>query len=331
LYGVTKTGNFEGRSILHRTDSGSEDSAAEDAVKQWKSKLYAERRRRPRPATDTKVLTSWNGLAISALSFAGAVMGIEGYCKAAEQAAEFVATRNVSDGRLLRRFAGGQAALEGTLEDYAFFAQGLIDLFEATAKPEWLEEALRLTGVMVDDFEDREHGGFFLTVGAKPARLKEGYDGVMPSGNSVAASNLIRLAEVTGLEELRQKGERVLRSFGRDIEQQPSGHPAMLAVLGMLTQGMTEVVITSKERKEADGLLAEVWRRYLPNKVVLASDSQSFGRLSAITKLLEGRRPGPVPRAYVCRNFTCNLPAEDPLSLRSQLDESWSQALKQSQ
>ncbi len=321
VFGITNNGNFEGRSILHRTVATSEGSAGEAEIARWKSKLYRERRKRPRPSTDTKVLTSWNGLAISALAYAGAVLENGEYREAAERAAEFILEKSARDGKLLRRFAGGEAALEGTLEDYAFFVQGLLDLFEATGEPKHLAEALRLTGLMVDAFEDKERGGFFLTTGAQPARLKEGYDGVTPSGNSVVASNLIRLAELTGTEEMRRAGERALKSFGRDVEQQPSGHANMLSDLDMLLNGMTEVVITSKVRADAAELTKEVWRGFLPNKVVLSADSKSYARLSEMTKLLERRRPGAKPKAYVCRNFACKLPADNAGSLKAQLVE----------
>lgn len=319
MFGVTNKGNFEGRSILHRTAAVSDDTRDERVIASWKSKLYRERTMKPRPAVDTKVLTSWNGLAISALAFAGTVMDNDEYRVAAEEAAEFVLKRSVRDRRLLRKFAGGEAALEGTLEDYAFFVQGLLDLFEATAKPMWLAEALRLTGLMISEFEDEEHGGFFLTVDAQPARLKEGYDGVTPSGNSVAAVNLIRLAELTGKEEMRQAGERVLKSFGTDIEEQPSGHADMLIALDMLLNGMMEIVVTSRDRTSAANLTKEIWRSFLPNKVVLSADSVTYVQLAGMTTLLEGRRPRAKPKAYVCRNFACKLPAESVESLRAQL------------
>jgi uncharacterized protein YyaL (SSP411 family) len=320
-FGVTNAGNFEGRSILHRSTAVPDRSANDETVARWKSKLYRTRSKRATPQTDSKILTSWNGLAISALAFAGSVMENPHYTKAAEDAAEFILQSSTRNGRLLRRFAGGKAALEGTLEDYSFFVQGLLDLFEATASPRWLAEALRLTEVMVTEFEDKERGGFFLTVESQPVRLKEGYDGVTPSGNSVAALNLIRLAELTGKEEMKHSGRRALESFGADIEQQPSGHACMLIALDMLLNGATEVVVTSKVRSAAAELIGEVWKAFLPYKVVLSADSGTFDELSRMTVLLEGRRPGPKPRAYVCRNFVCKLPAESVSVLRAQLSE----------
>ncbi len=323
MFGVTNNGNFEGRSILHRITGVLDGSVDEKTIAQWKSKLYRERIKRPQPVKDNKVLTSWNGLAISALAFAGTVMENEEYSKSAEETAEFILKRNARNGRLLRRSVGGEGALEGTLEDYAFFVQGLLDLFEATAKPRWLAEALRLTDLLIREFGDGGRGGFLLTVDAQPARLEEGYDGVLPSGNSVAAVNLIRLAELTGKKKMRQAGEGVLRFFWRDIEQQPSGHANMLIALDMLMNGMTEIVITSRDRASAAELKREVWRAFLPNKVVLSADSGTYKQLSGIgTILLKGRRPGAKPKAYVCRNFACKLPVESVEPLRAQLYES---------
>lgn len=321
VLGVTSNGNFEGRSILHMSVAAREGLTNQKEITLWKSKLYRERKKKPRPATDTKVLTSWNGLAISALVYTGTVMGDREFCAAAEMATKFILDRNVKNGELLRRFAGGESALEGTLDDYAFFIQGLLDLFEATAEPRWLTEALRLTEKMTDKFEDKERGGFFLTEDAQPIRLKEGYDGVVPSGNSVAACNLVRLSELTGKEEMRRAGKSVLKWFGKDIELQPFGHTNMLIALDMLLNGMTEVVITSNDRASAADLTAEVWRTFLPNKVVLSVDSGSYTRLVEMTNLLDGRKPGSEPRAYVCRNFTCKLPTNDAASLRAQLSE----------
>jgi hypothetical protein len=324
IFGITNNGNFEGKSILHRTNAASDDLGDGKIIAKCKSKLYQERRKRPRPATDTKVLTSWNGLAISALAFAGTVVESGEYTAAAERAAEFVLKKSVRDGRLLRRFAGGEAALEGTLEDYAFFVQGLLDLFEATAQPVWLAEAIRLTRIMIDQLEDKDNGGFYLTASAQPVRLKEGYDGVTPSGNSVAAVDLLRLAELTGREDMKHAGDKVLQSFGNQIEQQPSGHANMLIALDMLLNGTTQIVITSKNRADAADMAKEIWRSFIPNKVVLSADSRTYGQLQGMTTLLRGRMPGAKPRAYICRSFVCKLPADSTDALRAQLSETQS-------
>jgi uncharacterized protein YyaL (SSP411 family) len=317
LYGVTNTGNFEGRTILH-LDPGAPVPDGQRAAK-VKSKLYGVRMERPRPATDTKILTSWNGLAISALAFSGIVLRDETLLGAASRAADFVIDKVSKDGRLLRRYAGGEAALEGNLEDYAFFVQGLLDLFESTSEPRWLEEAVRLNEVMVEDFEDKKNGGFFMSLEAEPARMKESYDGPTPSGNSVATLNLIRISELTGEEKHRSKAERTLKWFAKDIDRQPSSHAVMLIALDLLLNGVREVVVTAPSKQAASEMRFEVFREYMPFRVLLVATSATYGELSHASKLLEGRAPGRRARAFVCQNFACKLPADSPEALRAQL------------
>jgi len=319
IYGVTKTGNFEARTILHLDPNHRPEAREPKSMESLKKKLYVERTKRAHPATDTKILTSWNGLAISALSFAGLVLGDQRHVGVAEKAAEFVLNTNSEGGKLLRRYAGGEAALEGTLEDYAFFVGGLLDLFEASADPRWLREAVSLSQFMIDDYEDKENGGFYLTVGAVPARLKEAYDGPTPSGNSVAASNLIRIGELTGEQLYRKKAEATLRAFAGEIERSPTSHTFMLTALDLLVNGVREVVITAPTIKDASPMRGEVFGRYIPDKVVAVATPETYDDLSHLSSLLEGRRPGKRARAYVCQNFACKLPADTTETLRAQL------------
>jgi uncharacterized protein YyaL (SSP411 family) len=316
-YGITRTGNFEGRTILH-TDIGL--STITEIGNDTKQTLYSERLRRPRPATDEKILTSWNGLAISAFSAASSVLGDSTYLRHAAGAADFILETNSKDGRLLRRFAGGQADYVGTLEDYAFFIQGLLDLFETSGEQRWLRESARLADIMMKDYEDKANGGFFLTVIPEPVRLKESYDGPTPSGNSVAALSLIRLSELTGRDEYRKGAERTLKYFGEELEQRPSSHTCMLAALDMLVSGMMEIVISSPNPKEAKQMLAEVRGRYLPNKALLVATRGNFEQLSKLSTLLDGREPRAKARAFVCENFACDLPADSAGALKAQLD-----------
>jgi len=319
LYGVTKTGNFEGRTILHM-DAGTSLTAVERGnASRAKEALYRARVKRLRPATDNKVLTSWNGLAISALAFASVVLAEPEFAEDARRAARFVLDRLSNEGRLMRRYAGGEAALEGTLEDYAFFVQGLLDLFEATSEPMWLEEAVRLTRVMLDEYEDVEEGGFYLTISAEPVRLRESYDGPTPSGNSVAVLDLIRLSELTGKTSYRESAERTLKAFAGEVQRQPSAHVVMLEGLDLILNGTREIVISAPTRKAAEEMKAEVYRTFLPDKVVLTATPASYGRLSKVSALLDGREPRSKAKAYVCQNFVCKLPADSVEALRSQL------------
>ncbi len=317
LYGVTNTGNFQGRTILHLQPGV--PVSDEGRKTKIRSKLYGVRIKRPRPATDTKILTSWNGLAISALAFSGMALEEEPWLKFATKAADFILEKVSRDGRLLRRYAGGEAALEGNLEDYAFFVQGLLDLFEATSEPRWLKEAIRLNGIMAEDFEDKEYGGFFMSLEAEPAKLKESYDGPTPSGNSVAALNLIRLSELTGKEEHRLRAERVLKWFAKDIDRQPSAHAVMLAALDLLLNGVREIVVTAPSEEAASEMKSEVFREFVPDRVLLVATAATYHELSKISRLLDGREPGRRARAFVCQNFACKLPADSTEALRVQL------------
>jgi uncharacterized protein len=316
-FGVTRTGNFEGRTILH-LEAGRDSHDSVDMTRA-KEAMYKVRLKRPRPKTDDKILTSWNGLAVSGLSFCGVVLGEPAYVEAAERAARFILEKNSKDGKLLRRYAGGEAALDGTLEDYAFFIQGLLDLFESTSEPRWLEEAIRLGRVMMDNYEDKEGGGFYLTLTAEPARLKETYDGPTPSGNSVAVVDLLRLAELTGEESFREGTERAIRTFGRELERQPTGHTVMLAGADLLLNGTREIVISAPSSETGKAMKSEAFRTFVPDKVVLMATTKTFDRLSSLSSLLEGRNPTRKARAFVCKNFACLLPADSVEALRSQL------------
>ena len=318
-YGVTRNGNFEGRTLLHLDRERGPAEKEREAIAKSKPILLSERLRRPRPATDTKILTSWNGLAISALAFCAAALRDDRLAEEATEAADFILRTNVRDNRLLRRYAGGEAAFDGTLEDYAFFVQGLLDLFEASSEPRWLREAVRLTRLMVEEFEDRREGGFYLSKDAEPVKLKESHDGPTPSGNSVAALNLIRLAEFTGDGEFRRAAERTLRCFGRELENQPSGHTTMLSALDLLLNGVREVVITAPTAEAARGMKEETFRNYAPDKVVVAATAGTYGELSKMSALLEERKPGTTARAFVCQHFVCKLPADTVEALREQL------------
>jgi uncharacterized protein YyaL (SSP411 family) len=320
LYGVTRTGNFDGRTILHLAPGAEPSKGDSDAVQRAKRSLYTARIKRPRPAMDTKVMTSWNGLAISAFATASQVMGDPAYARKAEGGASFVLEKLTKEGRLLRRFAGGEAALDGTLEDYAFFVQGLLDLFEASPDPSWLREAIRLTGTMIGELEDKKGGGFYLSTDKVPARLKEAYDGPTPSGNSVAALNLIRLSELTGDDRYRKSAGGILKHFKGDLERAPSGHTAMLAALDLMLNGTREIVIAAPDVKTLGEMRDVAFQKYSPDKVVLAATKESYGELSRVTTLLEGRKPGAKARAFVCQNFTCKLPADSTHALRAQLE-----------
>jgi len=263
-YGVTKNGNFEGgRSILHITQS-SETEKPEMFAKS-KKLLYRARLSRPRPATDSKVLTSWNGLAITSLALAYQVLDEQTYLDAARRAAEFLLSNCFREGALLRRFAGGEAGIPATLEDYAFLGLGLLDLFEATSDPRWLEHSVELARIMLRLFEDKDLGGFYTSEGDVPARLVETYDGPTPSGNSAAIALLVRLSAITGSETFSRSTEKALRRFQPAMDKEPSSHSFMLWSVDAVLNGTREVVISAKTPSSAQPFLGVFRGRFLPD------------------------------------------------------------------
>ena len=209
-YDVTPAGNFEGRSILNTPRSlqvvakelGMQAAALEGLVRESREILYEVRAKRPPPLRDDKILTAWNGLAIGAFARAAIAFGEPRYAERAIRAAAFVLERLRVDGRLRRSFIDGQVREAAVLDDYAAMISGLLDLYEATGETRWVREAIALDAVLERDFEDREGGGFFQTSHDHEqllAREKPSYDGAEPSGNSVHALNLLRLAEMTGM------------------------------------------------------------------------------------------------------------------------------------
>lgn len=326
-YGVEPDGNvrddphreFTGRNILYqaRPIEGSLDYA--------KRILLAARSRRVRPHLDDKILTSWNALMISAFAKGAQVLGEPRYQAAAERAVNFI-LRHLYDPRtasLLRRFRDGDAAIPGFLDDYAFFIQALLDFYETSFEPYHLELAVQLAGQMRDLFEDTEHGAFYSTPehsGDLIMRMKEDYDGAEPSGNSIAAIALLRLARMTGREEFRESAERTLHAFSQRIINTASGVPQMLVALLYSTSAPRQIVIAG-DRGAAAPLLAAVRERFLPDTTLLLLDTaEARESLGAHAPALRDMHPvGGQPAAYVCENFTCQLPVVEVPALTALL------------
>jgi uncharacterized protein YyaL (SSP411 family) len=243
-YGVSPEGNWEGHNILHRARTDAQQarlrSIPEAEVKQSlataRKQLLAVRDRRIRPGRDDKILTSWNGLMIDALAHAASVLHNPDYAAIACRAADFLWQRmRTADGRLWRTWmSGAQPKLNAYLEDYAFVLNALVSLHKATADPRWLERAADLAKVMIDEFWDSAEGGFFYTGRHHEAlitRIKDSHDGSTPSGNSMAATALLRLARRTGMDELRKKAEATLQLFHSLMARAPAAASQMLIAL----------------------------------------------------------------------------------------------------
>jgi len=303
-------GEFTGRNILYEASSAQE---APD-LKRSKQVLFEARSKRPRPHLDSKILTSWNGLMISAFAKGYVVLGDREYLRAAERAASFLLSTmyNAKSGQLLRRFCDGDPAIPAFLDDYAFLAQGLLDLFEASFEPSYLESAIELAQRGLPQFEDTEHGGFFSTstdAANLLLRMKDDYDGAEPSGNSVATDLLLRLAHLTGNSQFAEKAQRSLLWFAPKINAQPTIAPQMLVALGRSIAEPEQVVLRYAEiDSEVLEMVRERRRTFSPNAVILAISDAAAERLAAIAPFLAGLERRGRMTLYECRNFACELP-----------------------
>jgi uncharacterized protein YyaL (SSP411 family) len=334
-YGVLEDGNvshdphgeFTGRNILYQ-DNEIEDTALEFGVtveevraglERAEEALLAARSERPRPHLDDKVLTSWNGLMISALALGGAVLEEPRYAHAARRAAEFLIAcmYDPATGILLRRYRQGDAAIPGFLDDYALFTQALLDLYETQFDRRHLELAVRLTARQRELFEDTEHGAFFSSAAEGDGlvlRMKEDYDGAEPSGNSVALMNLLRLAQMTDRDDLREAAERLLTAFAPRLTAAPVALPQMLAACEFrLGQPRQIILVGDREGADTRALLHTLYSRFMPQRIVLLVDSaETRDALAAgIPSIAAMERMEGRASAYVCRNYTCQLPVNE--------------------
>ena len=342
MYGVERTGNVAAASDPHRELIGlnvlflqndleliakltgkSEEEIAQ-LVSAARQKLKSIRDERPRPHLDDKIVTAWNGLMISGLAKAYQVLGESRYLVAAQRASEFL-QQNLYQHRLLRSYRGTAGTTYGFAEDYAFLIQGLLDLYEADFDIRWLVWAGELQVQMNALFADPKGGYFSTEEGASDIlfRMKDDHDGAEPSANSVAAMNLARLARIFDRKEFQHSAARIVGAFHPALDRMPAALPQMLAALdASITEPMQIVVAGQKGQPETEKLLSVIRRRYIPNKVVLLADGVEGQHW--LTQHIEALRLiGPVQgksAAYVCRNFTCDLPITEPEQLARLLE-----------
>ena len=280
-------------------------------------KLFAAREKRIHPHKDDKILTDWNGLMIAAMAKGGRALNEPSYIEAAERAADFIISHMMTEEeRLLHRYRDGQAALAGNIDDYAFLIWGLIELYETTFNIDYLERALSLNEKMINRFLDSRNGGFFFTAGDGEellVRRKEIYDGAVPSGNSVAAYNLIRLARITGNPEFENIASGIGDAFSHSIFSAPSGYGMFLTAFDVALGPSYEVVIVGEEGSSDTKMMIEALNSaYMPDDAVIFKSPEKESRISGKAlfvndmKMLDGRAT-----AYVCRDFACNFPTTD--------------------
>ncbi|KJS49641.1 MAG: hypothetical protein VR66_07435 [Peptococcaceae bacterium BRH_c23] len=333
VYDITSKGNFEGKNIpnllLGTLGKIAQDNAQSEndvlrSLEKARQTLFATREKRIHPHKDDKILTAWNGLMIAAMAKGAQALGNNLYLEAAENATNFVLSHlRRSDGRLLARFRAGDAAYLGYLDDYAFLIWGLLELYTASGKPQHLQTALQLQAEQDRLFSDEEGGGYYLT-GSDAEELlfrpKESYDGAIPSGNSITALNLFRLARLTGDERWERQAEQQLLDFRPVLEEHPSGYTAFLQALQFALHPSQELILAGSldmvELPEMRDLFFSTYRPY-------ASVLYQEGSLEEVVPWIEDY---PVisdqMTAYLCQNFTCQRPVHQIEEFRALLQNS---------
>jgi len=332
IFSITTPGNYRDESsgketrlnIPHLKNYNTNGSNEFESARE---KLFNIREKRIHPLKDDKILTDWNGLMIAALAKAAIVLDEPVYLDAAEKAAEFV-LHSISKGeRLLKRYRNGVAALDAHLDDYAFMAWGLLELYEATFATKYLSQALDLMNIMVEDFWDDKNGGFFLGSDQSEkliVRSKTAYDGAIPSGNSVAVMNMVKLTRITGNTKWAELAEKTIRAFSEDVNRTPTGYTLMLAGFMFDTQNSKEIVIVGDSRnRNTTKFLHTIRASYAPHKVLLFKDtSVSDNRLEQLANWTSTQNSiNGKPTAYVCKNFACNQPTSDLQTALSFINE----------
>lgn len=338
-YGIRPEGNvtddphgeFSGKNVLIQVMepeeaarlAGTDPDRAIEMLDRMREKLYRHRSRRPRPLCDDKIITSWNGLMISALAWGYRVLGEQEYLDAARKAAYFIRERlfNEKEEILLRRYRDGEGAIAGKAEDYACFIRGLLDLYQACFDDEMLSMAIRLCRKQNELFYDRDIGGYFSTAlndRSVPVRLKEEYDGAEPAATSVSVKNLLDIALATGDMTFSRLAEECFREFSDMLIEQGNALPLMLAALNHAQKrGILATLTGPRESPELRNLQRTLDSFYIPDLMVIhvaPVDEQHSAEYNAETQNT------PTVSISLCVNNTCMHPVTSPDALRMQLD-----------
>jgi uncharacterized protein YyaL (SSP411 family) len=333
--GSDPQGEFGGKNILIErhtiAETAKQFKKSEDAVRQSlarsRGKLLSIRAKRPRPHLDDKIISAWNGLMISAFARAAQVMDEPRYLESATHASRFLREHlyDRPGKTLFRNYREGRSEIEAFADDYAFVIQGLLDLYEASFEVEWLKFAAELQETQDRLFLDEKNGGYFSTSGQDKSvvlRMKDDNDSAEPAASSVAALNLLRLAQLRADKQMEERGTKTIRAFSPTLARFPSAMPQMLVALDFSLSKARQIVIAgNRDVPETRALLAEVHRHFLPNKILVLADGESgqeyLGEKNEALRamsILNGKSA-----AYVCENFTCKAPVTSPDELRKLL------------
>ena len=310
------SGQFTGNNIFHLNGSIN-DKIKFKRIKKINQTLFKNREKRIHPLKDDKILTDWNGLMIVAYAKAGIAFNNKSFINAAEKSAQFI-FKNLTDknGRLIKRYRNGISGLDAHLDDYAFMIWGLLELYEATFKTSYLNQAIVLNGIMIEEFWS-DDGGFYLGSDKSEqliVRSMTGYDGAIPSGNSIAAYNLLKLTRITGEVKFAELADMIFRIFSKEINNSPTGYASILsAFIFELSNPKEIVVVGPKDSKETESALKILKSKYIPNKVILFKDTDD--KLESLTPLAKWTSSHEMinnkTTYYICEDFSCKLPTTD--------------------
>lgn len=319
-YDITEKGNFEGKNIPNLINqdilSMDNNSKLKEQLESIRKRLFEVREKRVHPHKDDKILTSWNGLMIAALAYAGRIFNDKIYTEAAEKAAHFILDKLTrEDGRLLSRYRDGEANFPAYAEDYAFLVWGLIELYENTFDTYYLKKAISLNDDMIKYFWDDENGGFFF-YGNDSEKLimrpKEIYDGAIPSGNSVAAYNMLRISRMINDEKLERYSDDMFKAFAADLNVNTTAHTFLQIALLYKNSGGAQIAIAAREKNnEVIDIIKQANSKYIPFTTILFNNgNQDLLNMSPSIKEQLPLNQGVT--VHVCENFKCSAPITDP-------------------
>ncbi|MCK8816796.1 thioredoxin domain-containing protein [Natroniella sulfidigena] len=322
-YDITEEGNFEGKSIPNLIGQQFNKAEVDERFKDAREKLFAAREKRVHPDKDDKILTGWNGLMIAAMSLGARVLGEGKYQQLAQQASDFL-WENLYQDRLLARYRAGEAAYLAYADDYAFLIWGLLELYQTTFNPEYLKRALLLNDELLEYFWDDEAGGlyFYGEDGEELiTRPKEVYDGAMPSGNSVATLNFLKLAKLTGDNKLEEKVEEQISFFGGQIKNNPTAYSYfLLSILSTQAENREVVIVAEQQQEETEEMLEVLRANFTPFTTQVVKTKENAEQLLEIVPFLaDYQAVTGQTAAYICQDFTCQAPITDLEELKKQL------------
>jgi len=323
LFNISASGNFEGRNIpnlIYKTPTPDDLQFIEKCRK----KLFDIREKRIHPFKDDKILTSWNGLMAASFAIGGRVLADNSFTDIAERAVKFIETHLYrEDNRLLARYRDGHAAIPAYLDDYAYLQWAYIELYETTFKPEYLKKAVKLNADLKKLFWDDEEGGFFFYGNDSEeliTRPKDAYDGAMPSGNSVAAMNILRLSKITGDTWLIEDYKKLADFFSEQVSYAPSGFTHMLSsYISYLNPSQEVILVTGEDKSSVDSFIDVLRSKFLPFTTVVLY-GENFNELTELVPYISEYPASPEkPLVYICRNFTCEKPLSNPEDFQKSL------------